>query len=210
MGLKAIIREGDPTSHGGTVIEGFAGINIYGKPAAGVGHKGVCPKCKCQFVIVAGVVGVSYLGRNVAVEGMLTSCGATLIATQKDAMIEAPSRAALPASKGKASSVVEASSSSLASPIVKEKEIKRIYWSYGKNEIPLAEVSRFYSDMNVHVETLNYQVGESVEVIISGGDEHELSDGVAQITLTAIVQADGKAKIINALKDHSVEIYATA
>lgn len=210
MGLKAIIREGDPTSHGGTVIEGFASINIYGKPAAGVGHKGVCPQCKCQFVIVAGVVGVSYLGKNVAVEGMLTSCGATLIATQKDVMIEAPSGAALPASKSKAPAVIAAALSSLASPIVKEKEIKRIYWSYGEDETPLADVSRFYSDINVHVETLNYQAGESVEVIISGGDEHELADGVAQITLTAIVQDDGKAKIMNALKDYSVEIYATA
>ncbi|AMC35369.1 hypothetical protein VN23_12480 [Janthinobacterium sp. B9-8] len=155
-------------------------------------------------------MGVSYLGKNVAVEGMLTSCGATLIATQKYAMIEAPSGAALPVSKSKAPAVIAAALSSLVSPIVKEKEIKRIYWSYGEDETPLADVSRFYSDINVHVETLNYQAGESVEVIISGGDEHELAEGVAQITLTAIVQADGKAKIMNALKDHSVEIYASA
>ncbi|BBF84920.1 hypothetical protein DLM_1296 [Aquitalea magnusonii] len=85
---KAIIREGDPTSHGGTVLEAFPHLSVYGKNAAGVGHKGYCPQCKRDFVIVAGAQNVAYFGKNVAVEGMLTSCGATLIATQSQATID--------------------------------------------------------------------------------------------------------------------------
>lgn len=88
---KAIIREGDPTSHGGTVLEAFPHLSVYGKNAAGVGHKGYCPQCKRDFVIVAGAQNVAYFGKNVAVEGMLTSCGATLIATQSQATIDVAS-----------------------------------------------------------------------------------------------------------------------
>lgn len=33
---NAIIRKGDLTSHGGTVLEGFATLNVLGKNAAGV------------------------------------------------------------------------------------------------------------------------------------------------------------------------------
>lgn len=88
MAARAIVRLGDPTSHGGEVLEAFQNISIYGKPAAGVGHKGYCPKCKREFVIIGGAAIATYLGKNVAVEGMYTSCDATLIATQGQATID--------------------------------------------------------------------------------------------------------------------------
>lgn len=46
-----IIRLGDTTSHGGTVIEAFAQTDLNGKPMAGVGHQVVCPLCKGTFPI---------------------------------------------------------------------------------------------------------------------------------------------------------------
>jgi uncharacterized Zn-binding protein involved in type VI secretion len=95
---RAIIRMGDPTSHGGVVLEGFPTLNIYGKNAAGIGHRGQCPKCKTTFTIVAGVSNYTFMGKNVAVEGMLTSCGATLIATQGQATVDDTSGAARSAS----------------------------------------------------------------------------------------------------------------
>ncbi|MBS0369476.1 MAG: PAAR domain-containing protein [Proteobacteria bacterium] len=88
MAKRAIIRLGDPTSHGGTVQEAFPALTIYGKPAAGLGHRGYCPQCKRDFVIVAGARNFRYLGKNIAVEGMQTSCGAMLIATQRQASID--------------------------------------------------------------------------------------------------------------------------
>ncbi|QJE02078.1 PAAR domain-containing protein [Massilia forsythiae] len=88
MGERAIIRQGDRTSHGGTVVEGHPFLLIYGKPAAGAGHKVHCPRCPGNVVIVEGAVNATMMGVRVAVEGMKTSCGATLIASQITATIE--------------------------------------------------------------------------------------------------------------------------
>ncbi|WP_227103467.1 PAAR domain-containing protein [Chromobacterium rhizoryzae] len=88
MAARAIVREGDTTSHGGTVLESFPNFNIYGKNASGIGHRGYCPQCKTEFVIVAGAQNVIFMGKNVAVEGMLTSCGAVLIASQSQATVD--------------------------------------------------------------------------------------------------------------------------
>lgn len=88
MAKRPIIRIGDPTSHGGTVLEAFPTLTIYGKNAAGVGHQGHCPLCKRDFVIVAGAESYIYFGKNVALEGMHTSCGAVLIATQGQATVD--------------------------------------------------------------------------------------------------------------------------
>lgn len=88
MAARAIIREGDTTSHGGTVLEAFSKLNIYGKFASGVGHRGYCPQCKREFLIVAGAKNFIFMGQNVAVEGMLTSCGAVLIASQSQATVD--------------------------------------------------------------------------------------------------------------------------
>ncbi len=51
-----IIRLGDTTSHGGTVIEAFGQTDLNGKPMAGVGHQVVCPLCKGTFPITEGPV----------------------------------------------------------------------------------------------------------------------------------------------------------
>ncbi|NHR05342.1 PAAR domain-containing protein [Chromobacterium haemolyticum] len=88
MAARAIVREGDTTSHGGTVLESFPNFNIYGKNASGIGHRGYCPQCRTEFVIVAGAQNVIFMGKNVAVEGMLTSCGAVLIASQSQATVD--------------------------------------------------------------------------------------------------------------------------
>lgn len=83
MGEKAIIRQGDKTSHNGTVLEGFPDNICMGKPIAGVGHKVSCPKCRGTHTIVEGETSFIAMGKNVAVEGMKTSCGAVLIASQQ-------------------------------------------------------------------------------------------------------------------------------
>lgn len=82
MAMRPVIRMGDSTSHGGTVLEGHANSSLLGKPIAGVGHKVHCPKCKGSFPIVAGSKLHSFMGKNTALEGMETGCGAVLIASQ--------------------------------------------------------------------------------------------------------------------------------
>jgi len=49
-----IIRLGDSTSHGGTVLEAFNQTDLNGKPMSGVGHKVVYPLCKGVFPITQG------------------------------------------------------------------------------------------------------------------------------------------------------------
>ncbi len=86
--MAEIIRKGDPTSHGGTVIEGSL-FDIYmGKPIAFVGHKVICPKCKGIFPIVEGAPNMTFYGKGVALAGMQTACGATLISTQFTGTVE--------------------------------------------------------------------------------------------------------------------------
>jgi uncharacterized Zn-binding protein involved in type VI secretion len=77
-----IIRQGDPTSHGGKVLEGSLTDICHGKPIAYVGHKASCPKCKGDFAIIEGALTTTFYGKGVALAGMKTACGATLIATQ--------------------------------------------------------------------------------------------------------------------------------
>lgn len=80
--MPEIIRQGDTTSHGGTVLEGSPLDLCMGKPISYFGHKVYCPKCKGTFPIAEGVTTTSFYGQGVAVAGMKTSCGAVLIASQ--------------------------------------------------------------------------------------------------------------------------------
>jgi uncharacterized Zn-binding protein involved in type VI secretion len=77
-----IIRMGDPTSHGGKVIEGSPVDICHGKPISSIGHQTYCPQCKGSFPIIEGVATTTFYGRGVALAGMKTACGAVLIATQ--------------------------------------------------------------------------------------------------------------------------------
>ena len=77
-----IIRLGDPTSHGGRVIEGSMADICHGKPIAYMGHQTFCPQCKGNFPIIHGAPTTTFYGKGVALAGMKTACGAVLIATQ--------------------------------------------------------------------------------------------------------------------------------
>jgi uncharacterized Zn-binding protein involved in type VI secretion len=83
-----IIRLGDKTSHGGIVLEGAIADICMGKPIAFVGHKVYCPLCKGAFSIIEGAPTVTFYGIGVALAGMHTACGATLIASQFTDFVE--------------------------------------------------------------------------------------------------------------------------
>jgi len=87
MTARPIIRVGDKTTHGGTVLEGVSSYDIDGRAAAGLGHMVDCPKCKGVFPIVEGVGSFAIDDGYVAIEGMRTACGATLIASQNIAVV---------------------------------------------------------------------------------------------------------------------------
>ncbi|MCS7562582.1 PAAR domain-containing protein [Pseudomonas aeruginosa] len=79
--MQEIIRKGDRTDHGGSVLEGFPQTDLNGSPMAGVGHQVSCPRCKGVFPIVEGSPVYKVDGTPVALHGMKTACGASLIAS---------------------------------------------------------------------------------------------------------------------------------
>lgn len=87
MAQRPVIRKGDKTSHGGVVISGDETINIFGLPMARLGDRVTCPTCAGVHTIIEGITSVSS-DRRTAVEGMKTSCGAVLIASQRFYQLE--------------------------------------------------------------------------------------------------------------------------
>lgn len=85
---RAVICKGDPTSHGGKVLEGNEDATIDGRPIAQRGHQTWCPQCKGKFPINEGLDFHTFAGIGTAVEGMKTACGAILIATQHQMTID--------------------------------------------------------------------------------------------------------------------------
>lgn len=80
--MPLMIRLGDTTSHGGTVLEGFPVYVVEGRPVAGLGHKVACPKCKGVFPIVEGNPSHTFNQIPLAYAGMKTACGASLLPSQ--------------------------------------------------------------------------------------------------------------------------------
>lgn len=88
MALKPVIRKGDATSHGGVVLGGVDTYLMQGIAVTCVGHMVSCPLCLVTYPIVEGVATFTIDGKQPAVDGMKTSCGAALIASQTEYKIE--------------------------------------------------------------------------------------------------------------------------
>lgn len=219
-----IIRQGDPTSHNGKVLEGSLTDICHGKPIAFIGHKVSCPKCKGTFTIVEGVTTTTFYGKDVAIAGMKTSCGAVLIATQFTDVVEVgtggggsnalsaegardvtgdASAIALSALVGAAIATQEPKSDSA-------KRVTRIAWSYGEDELPVADKSRFYVDLNLHLETENYTAGEKIDVVIENDSGGDVAKGMKTLNVQATVGADGTAKIKEVFAGKTVDVSASA
>jgi uncharacterized Zn-binding protein involved in type VI secretion len=78
---RGVIRQGDKTSHGGTVLAASSGTVVMGMPAALDGDKTVCPQCKGQFAIRAEGTGAKHQGKAYAYHNDVTACGAKLISS---------------------------------------------------------------------------------------------------------------------------------
>lgn len=79
---RRVIRLGDPTTHGGTVVSATVGYIMFGKEVAGKGDKAICPiPGHGAVTIVEGDPTWTVNGKNVALEGHKCSCGCSLIST---------------------------------------------------------------------------------------------------------------------------------
>lgn len=80
---QAVIRLGDTTTHGGTVISASSTMVVYGIGVALEDDMTRCPQCNGDFAILPSGTGRKHMGRWVAYEGTATACGATLISNWK-------------------------------------------------------------------------------------------------------------------------------
>lgn len=88
MTKRAVICKGDPTSHGGRVLEGCNTARVNGRAVALKGHMTFCPLCKSTFPISEGLEFHTFVGKGTALDGMKTACGATLVATTTRGFME--------------------------------------------------------------------------------------------------------------------------
>lgn len=179
MGRK-MIGLGAPTSTGGRVLEGNVGIDIDGSVStASVGHIASCPACsKGKGPIVAvGPRTITLPAGLVALEGDYVACGCPPLA---NTLISAQSSVYGGAEHN------SAGFTPIVGGLANPRLIKNISFSYGNARVPLDAVSRFYADLNIHIETSGYVTGETVAVDLSGDAER---------TLTGVVGEDGIATI---------------
>jgi uncharacterized Zn-binding protein involved in type VI secretion len=78
---RGVIRTGDQTDHGGTVLAATSGTIVMGKPAALKGDLTICPTCKGTFPITPDGNGASHNGKPYAYQDDVTACGAKLISS---------------------------------------------------------------------------------------------------------------------------------
>jgi len=76
--MQGVIRIGDKTTHGGTVLEGSSGVLFMGKAVSCLMDKVSCPAHGPTY-IVEGDEGSKINGRPIALHGHRCGCGCTLI-----------------------------------------------------------------------------------------------------------------------------------
>jgi len=70
-----------------------------------------------------------------------------------------------------------------------EPKIVDMYWSYGKGHIKIEEdfQSRYYDDLNLHVETNNYHDGDKIDVFLKNNSDFSLFGNRSELKLSGIV-----------------------
>lgn len=78
--------------------------------------------------------------------------------------------------------------------LLKLKDVIELYWSYGDKEIRLTEnVSRHYTDLNLHIVTKGYKTGDYVDAVV----EYDTETGLQQFTVIGVIASNGIATIKN-------------
>lgn len=89
---QAVIVQGCKTDHGGVVIQSNASTLVNGIGMATKGYMVACPKCKGVFPIAEGAPNFILPDNSqVALAGMKTACGAKLLPSSFQVVVEASS-----------------------------------------------------------------------------------------------------------------------
>ncbi|MCW9718670.1 MULTISPECIES: hypothetical protein [unclassified Avibacterium] len=79
-------------------------------------------------------------------------------------------------------------------------EIIQLYWSYGEELIKLEDLSRHYTDLNLHIVKENGRVGDKVEAII----EYETENGKENVIVSGIIGNNSEAVIRNVFEKRNL------
>lgn len=120
-------------------------------------------------------------GKPVAYAGDKLTCGATLQPQQSHVVGDSGSYYSHSQINDETSSFIEEN---------KKKIVKEIYWCYGENFILLQDKSRFYNDLNIHIKTVGYFIGESLSINIE--PENSEIDTFQPFTVTVKIDSQGE------------------
>jgi uncharacterized Zn-binding protein involved in type VI secretion len=196
--MKALITVGCKTDHGGIIVLGDSSFLVDGKAVHLDGMTHYCPKCKIQSRAIASNQGFMIVGgKSIVAVGDTSTCGSKYLKISDLAVM----------SNGTGIVKSNTSQVSLVNDLIeknKEKIINKLYWSYGENLTPLEEKSRFFDDLNVHIETTGYEDGESIEVDINP-DSSDL-DTFEKFSVSITINNEGKGLSKNVFQGKTIVI----
>ncbi|MWP47365.1 PAAR domain-containing protein [Gilliamella sp. Pas-s27] len=86
--VRNVVRLGDPTTHGGSVISASSMTIIEGKPVALIGDLVSCPKQGHGVnKIIEGAETIFFDGKAVVIDQCLCECGCKVISTISSAVM---------------------------------------------------------------------------------------------------------------------------
>ena len=93
---------------------------------------------------------------------------------------------------------------SIASSV--SKKITDISWKYGENNTTIQGKSRFYTDIDLVVKTVNYFEGEEVTVSFKSEDGKPIINDLTELTFKGVVDENGVAVIEKPLREYTLII----
>lgn len=193
---------GSTTDHGGIVISTQSTSSQMGSLFLRAGDGFACPKCKIWSTLIKSNDHVVFDGKPVAYVGDKFTCGATLMPKQMHVVGDSGGSAG--------GSIFNQLQNNLhEKKFIKQgvtKEIKEIFWSYGESFTKLDSESRHFVDMNLHVKTVNYAVGETVEITLKYEDDDILFDELRELKLEGTVNSNSEVIFRNILKDKTLNL----
>lgn len=70
-----------------------------------------------------------------------------------------------------------------------------LFWIYGKNDVPVKDITRHYADLNLQLTTVNFSPGEKVGIKVKYPSSDSYGNSVNYITVNATIGGDGSAKL---------------
>ncbi|WP_445116659.1 PAAR domain-containing protein [Acinetobacter sp. WZC-1] len=175
--VKGFAIHNSMTTHGGIIQATQQRASQMGNLFLRAGDGHYCPQCKCWSTIQPSHNHIIMYGQPVAYVDDLLSCGARILPKQSHVVGDSGS----PSYKDMSNSFIGENKL--------PKNINKISWSYGEELATLNEKSRYYDDLNIHIETTGYLIGESVILTI----EPEESDinTFEKFTVSIKIESDG-------------------